>query len=567
MASTLKHHVSRRLLELFVQGRPSTSDVVKLASKVNLRKSADFKIGLSVPTDSLSACSNNFNLENVQNSLKADNIVNSVSVIKHQGKTDIFFHLHHENFVREILENNAAKKPLPSRGKRVIVEFSSPNIAKPIHMGHLRSTIIGNFIANLHEWFGYEVLRFNYLGDWGTQFGLVKVGMKILNPSQEELSQKPLSTLYQAYITANAAAEKDPALLDDARKIFMNLECGKQDDISDWKLYKEYTIAELMKTYSRLGIVFDKYSWESDYKADSIVHILKLLDSSGLMATDKEGRSIVNVAGKEVPVLKSDGSTLYLTRDIAAAIDRQEKYRFDMMYYLADTSQHRHFINLFHILKDLNLPWSENLKHIRFGRVRGMSTRQGQVVFLNDILNEAHQLMIKQQKESPNTKVDLLEDLTTADILGVSAIVAADLIHKRQKDYTFNWESARSITGNTGVRLQYTHCRLKSLHENSPLASAHICEPLLLSETAAVNLVFEISRFEEVLERSFDELEASKLSEYLFTLCDAINKAMIALHVSNAGKVGEQRLRLFEEARIVLHRGMTLLGLSPLNRM
>lgn len=550
-----------------MQGSPSASDVVKLASKVDLRKSADSKIGLSVSTDLLTAHSNNLNLENVSNSLKADHVFNSVSVTKHQGKTNVFVHLHQENFVRQILQNNPAKKSLPSCGKRIIVEFSSPNIAKPIHVGHLRSTIIGNFIANIHEWFGYEVMRLNYLGDWGTQFGLVKVGMKILNPSQEELIEKPLYILYQAYITANAAAEKDPALLDDARKIFMNLECGQHDDISDWKLYKEYTIAELMKTYSRLGIVFDKYSWESDYKADSIVHILKLLDSSGLMQTDKEGRSIVNVGGKEVPVLKSDGSTLYLTRDIAAAIDRKERYKFDLMYYLADTSQHRHFINLFHILKDLNLPWAENLKHIRFGRVRGMSTRQGQVVFLNDILNEAHQQMITQQKESPNTKVDLQDDQKTADILGVSAVVVADLIHKRQKDYTFNWESARSMTGNTGVRLQYTHCRLMSLKEKSSLTSAHECDPQFLSEPTAINLVFEISRFEEVLEKSIEEMEASKLSEYLFSLCDAINRAMVSLQVSNAGKVGEQRLLLFEEARTVLHKGMTLMGLLPLNRM
>ncbi|XP_026293268.1 probable arginine--tRNA ligase, mitochondrial [Frankliniella occidentalis] len=566
MSKYLKNQVSLRLLDALARSNPSEIDSKFLASKMLLRKHSDSQIGLVLPVDCVNV-TNSSNWSNVKDCIAPDDVISSVSIIKQQGKPNLFFHLNQNNFIKNILEHHAADQPSLRNSKRVLVEFSSPNIAKPIHVGHLRSTIIGNFIANIHEWFGYDVMRINYLGDWGTQFGLVKVGMKILNPTQEELTQRPLSTLYQAYILANTAAENNPQILDDARQIFLNLERGVSDDISDWILYKKYTVEELKKIYSRLNIVFDHYCWESDYKVDCIGHILELLKSTGGLATDKEGRSVMNLDGKDVPLLKSDGTTLYLTRDVAAAVDRKNRFQFDKMYYLADTSQHRHFRNLFSILKVLSFPWAENMEHVRFGRVRGMSTRRGEAVFLNDILDEAHYLMIKQQQTSPNTKINLDEDKDTADILGVSAIIVADLIHKRMRDYSFDWDSAKSVTGNTGVRMQYTHCRLKSLSDKFYSSSGVALDPLLLSEPTAINLVFEISRFEEALERSFEELEASKLTDYLFSLCDAINKAFMTLKVSNTGKLGEQRLILFEEARSVLHRGMTLLGLKPLNRM
>ncbi|KAJ1524246.1 hypothetical protein ONE63_010761 [Megalurothrips usitatus] len=556
------------VLDLLNHGSFSETEVLKLASKVEFRKSLDAEFGLWVPAECVAECAGlhkPVNCDVVKDQLTTDHIISSVSIVEQSGKPSVVINLNRGMFMKQILDSQVSA--YDSHQKRVVVEFSSPNIAKPIHVGHLRSTIIGNFIANLHEWFGYDVKRLNYLGDWGPQFGLVKIGMKMLNPTQEELSSKPLYTLYQAYVTANAAVEKDPHVYEEAKKLFLNLERGALDDVSDWKLYKKYTVEELMKTYSRLGIKFDNYSWESDYNANSIGHILELLKSSGHLVHDEEGRSVVNVAGKAVPILKSDGTTLYLTRDIASAIDRKDKYKFDMMYYLADTSQHKHFKNLFSILSGLDFAWSENLRHIRFGRVRGMSTRRGEAILLNDILDEAYHLMIQQQKASPNTRVNLQEDLKTADVLGVSTIIVADLIHKRRKDYTFDWDSARSMTKNTGVRLQYTHCRLKSLQEKNNLPTTPECDPSSLTEPEALALLFEISRFDDVLNRSFNELEASKLSEYLFTLCDSINKAMLTLRVSGTGKVGEQRLLLFSKAAVVLHCGMRLMGLTPLDRM
>ncbi|KAK3927155.1 putative arginine--tRNA ligase, mitochondrial [Frankliniella fusca] len=567
MTKYLKNHVSHRLLDtLDALGNPIQNDTKYLASRMSLRKSSESQLGLALPLDCIHVAKSIDTLA-VKEHVQPDDIIKSVTISKLQGKPNFVFQLDQSSFIKSVLGKTVANQPYPSQLKRVLVEFSSPNIAKPIHVGHLRSTIIGNYIANIHEWFGYDVMRLNYLGDWGTQYGLVKVGMKILNPTEEELSQKPLSTLYQAYISANAAAEKNPQILEEARKIFCNLERGESDDISDWLLYKKYTVEELKKTYSRLNIVFDHYSWESDYKLDSIAYILDLLKTRGHLTTDKEGRSVASVDGKDVPVLKSDGTTLYLTRDIAAAVERKSKFNFDTMYYLADTSQHKHFRNLFSILKDLSFPWAENIKHVRFGRVRGMSTRRGEVIFLNDILDEAYHLMIKQQQASPNTKIDLLEDKNTADILGVSTVIVADLIHKRMKDYSFNWDSAKSVKGNTGLRLQYTHCRLKSLSEKFCLPQGLEVEPSMLPEPVAFDLIYQISRFEEVLDKSFEELEASRLTEYMFSLCDVINKAFMTLKVSNAGKVGEQRLLLFEEARFVLYRGMKLLGLTPLNRM
>lgn len=297
-------------------------------------------------------------------------------------------------------------KPLTRRNK-VIVEFSSPNIAKPFHMGHLRSTIVGNFIANIFKEFEFDVIKLNYLGDWGTQCGYIQLGLDKLNPSIEEFNAAPISTLYNAYVYAHKLGETDPLIRADATRIFSDLETENPMRLKDWDNYRKPTVNELETTYKRLGVEFDEYSWESNYKKTVIENELLELIDRNLVEIDEEGRTVVKLKDDRATLIKSDGSTMYLIRDIAAMNDRFKRYEFDKMIYIVDHGQSRHFSNLFKIATELQRPFANELQHIAFGRIMGMSTRRGNVVFLKDILDEARDRMFLKQKESTSKSIQL----------------------------------------------------------------------------------------------------------------------------------------------------------------
>lgn len=274
------------------------------------------------------------------------------------------------------------------KSKKILIDFSSPNIAKPFHAGHLRSTIIGNFIANINTYFDNKVTRLNYLGDWGTQFGLLQYGLKSKNIDVKDLQNDPIKTLYDVYVYANKLASKDDKVQEEARKYFSDIEQGRLS-LENWKNIREVTIQELEKVYQRLGIQFDAYHWESDYNGGAIKSVIDLLEKQSILQTDELGRKITKINNKDVAVLKSDNSTLYLSRDIAALLDRYKKYTFDKMLYVVDNAQTDHFTAVFEVVKQINQKCAECCEHIKFGRLKGMSTRTGNVVFLNDILDEA----------------------------------------------------------------------------------------------------------------------------------------------------------------------------------
>lgn len=288
--------------------------------------------------------------------------------------------------------------------QNIIVEFSSPNIAKPFHVGHLRSTIIGNFLSNLFRYQQHKVTRLNFLGDWGTQFGYLAVGVDLKNYSEDALRKNPIENLYKAYIEANRLAELDPSISERARMIFQQMEFGNFEGLEKWTEYREFTVQELQRVYHRLGVAFDHYDWESMYKRREMDAVIERIRGKNLLAEDEKGRLIVEAAeNKRVPLIKSDGTTLYLTRDIAAILDRKERFDFDKMFYVVDNSQAGHFKTLFEVTRKLQPEWEENsLVHIKFGRIRGMSTRKGTCVFLRDILDEARDVMKQKQIESPS---------------------------------------------------------------------------------------------------------------------------------------------------------------------
>lgn len=282
----------------------------------------------------------------------------------------------------------------------IIVGFySSPNIAKPFHVGHLRSTIIGNFISNLTDFFDGHVVRINYLGDWGPQFGYTLLGLEQLKPDVSD-DNMTIESLHKAYILANQMAKQDTSVHEKAKSIFNNLECGKcSSDISNlWNKFKLITIKELTIIYKRLGIVFDEYDWESKYSIEKIQDVLKKLNDIGLLKLKEDGSTVVCSNNQEVTILKDDNSTLYLTRDIAAALRRHEYYDSEDLFYVVDGSQSKHFYLLQSLITQINS--KINIHHVPFGRIHGMSSRKGEGVLLDKLLNEAKSTMSLKRKYS-----------------------------------------------------------------------------------------------------------------------------------------------------------------------
>ncbi|XP_028809140.1 putative arginine--tRNA ligase, mitochondrial isoform X2 [Denticeps clupeoides] len=470
----------------------------------------------------------------------------------------------HEFGVRSELFSNI-------RRGRTLVEFSSPNIAKKFHAGHLRSTIIGNFISNLKEALGNDVIRVNYLGDWGMQFGLLGVGFQRFG-SQEKLKENALQHLFDVYVQVNKEAEGDEGVQEAARVFFRKLEEGDDHALLLWKQFREITVEEYKRVYKRLGVHFDLYSGESFHQRQT-QHVLQKLREQDLLKTTEKGTGVVDLSpagdmSSYSTVLRSDGTSLYITRDIAAAIDRKEKNNFDEMIYVTDKSQALHFKQLFQILKAMKCPWADSCRHVPFGLVQGMSTRHGEVVFLEDILDEARNRMLRNMSHSRTTK-DLENPEYTAEKVGVSALIIQDFKGPITSDYKFDWKRVLQAQGDTGVFLQYTHARLCSLlrmHGDS--ASEAEFDPALLQEDRSIFILQHLLRYDEVLYRCTQELQPRHLVNFLMTLSHFVASAHKNLAVKGSPPaLAQARLRLFAGACSVLANGMTILGITPTEKM
>lgn len=467
---------------------------------------------------------------------------------------------------------------------KVVVEFSSPNVAKPFHIGHLRSTIMGHFCANIYEAVGHDVTRLNWLGDWGTQFGYISAGLKDsnLDINQVQAESDPVHSLYQIYVEANRKSETDPKFASLVHECTEKLEKSDPELMKQWSIVRQVTIESLEKMYARLGVYFHEYHGESMYRNQTNQEVLNLMRSRNLLE-DRDGKQVIpltigkNQLERDVTILKTDGSSLYITRDIAAAIDRAQKYDFDRMLYVVENGQSEHFLHLFSILEKLGFPWSDRLEHVKFGRISKMSSRKGTAVFLSDILDEAKDRVREQRELSPNTR-DVLDSDQVLDILGTTAVIVNDFASKRLQNYDFTWERAVKSTGTSGIRLQYTHCRLFSLiskenHTTSSLLEVFEDHPGFLTgqltEKEAQNLLWRIAVFDEAVRDAYVHLEPNVLLRYLFSLCSDVSKALTCLSVQNAESDAQRlaRLCLFGAAKSVLKEGLEILGIRVLNQM
>ncbi|XP_027963844.1 probable arginine--tRNA ligase, mitochondrial isoform X1 [Eumetopias jubatus] len=503
--------------------------------------------------------------------LKCDTVVSEIST----GRGTVNFKINRELLTKTVLQqviNDGSKYGLKSElfsglpQKKIVIEFSSPNVAKKFHVGHLRSTIIGNFIANLKEALGHQVTRINYLGDWGMQFGLLGTGFQLFG-YEEKLQSNPLQHLFEVYVQVNKEAADDKNIAKSAHEFFQRLELGDTQALALWQKFRDLSIEEYVRIYKRLGVHFDEYSGESFYREKS-QEVLKLLDSKGLLQKTVKGTAIVDLSGNGDPssictVMRSDGTSLYATRDLAAAIDRMDKYNFDTMIYVTDKGQKKHFQQVFQMLQIMGYDWAERCQHVPFGVVQGMKTRRGNVTFLEDVLNEIRSRMLQNMASIKTTK-ELENPQQTAERVGLAALIIQDFRGLLLSDYQFSWDRVFQSRGDTGVFLQYTHARLHSLEETFGCGYLNDFNTACLQDPQSVSILQHLLRFDEVLCRSSQDLQPRHIVSYLLTLSHLAAMAHKTLLIKDSPpEVAGARLHLFRAVRSVLANGMKLLGITP----
>jgi arginyl-tRNA synthetase len=459
--------------------------------------------------------------------------------------------------------------PKESVGCTLVIDYSSPNIAKPFTLGHIRSTVIGESLARIFAHQGYQVVRVNHLGDWGTQFGKLIVAYKRWG-DEEKLKKEPIKELFRLYVKFHEESEKAPALDDEGREWFKRLEDGDQEALALWKRFREYSLEEFERTYSRLGIKFDDYKGESGYN-DAIPKVIELLKTKGLL-TESQGAWVVELEEDMPPLvaLKKDGATLYATRDLAAAMYRKEVYDLDLMFYVVDTRQTLHFRQVFATLKLMGYSWAEGMEHIPFGTLNFgdevMSTRKGNVIFLEDVLDESVN-RVKQVIQERNPRLESAELI--AEQVGVGAVIFNDLVHNRIKDISFNWENVLNFEGDTGPYLQYTQARACSILRKSEYKDEEVIAFDLSAcqwDEDEINLIKVLSQFPGAVEDALKDREPSVIARYLLDLGKAFNTFYHNHRILGVPHT-EQRLAITYGIKKVLAVGLNLLGLNAPEEM
>lgn len=484
--------------------------------------------------------------------------------------THVSFNLNKRMFFKDILRTIHLKnvefgKSSIGDGKTVVVDYSSPNIAKVFHVGHYRTTILGNFITNLMRNAGYNTISMNYLGDWGKQFGLVLLGFERFG-SEDELESDALMHLFSVYVKINEAAKADPKVHDEARAIFREMEESKNERyLSRWRQFREMSIEKYKTLYRKLNVEFDVYSGESFYNDAGKVFAC----TTEIAETDEDGSRVVDCGphGKAL-IQKSDGTTLYLTRDICAAIDRIEKYSPHKLIYVVSSEQDQHLQQLFCCMGKLGYDRSI-FEHVNYGYVKGMSTRRGTVHFLEDVI-ESSSSAIKERLLS-NKDVCVEDQDRTALILAISTLLVADFGAKRIKGYTFNAEQRANCEKGSGAYLQYAHCRLNSIEEtNCTIDMVDISDVDfgLIDIPEVHELSYKLLWYENVLSLCLEDYEPSRLVVYLMDLAKTVNNLVTKLRVKGVdGDLAKARLLVLSASRKVIRNGLKILGMTPLNKM
>lgn len=479
--------------------------------------------------------------------------------------------------ILEEKENYGA--PDIGQGRVVVLDYSSPNVAKPFHIGHLGTTVIGHSLKKLHEFAGYNCIGINYLGDWGTQFGKLILAYRMWG-SREAVETGGIDELVSLYVRINNAISgneaegiaPDPVLAEKARAEFHKMEMGDPDNIALWKWFVQISLEEYQKTYRQLDITFDSYKGESFYTDKMPAQVQKLRDK-GLLKLD-DGASIVDLSAYDMPpclILKRDGSTLYPTRDIAAAVYRKQEYHFDKCIYVTSAQQILHFRQWFKVVELMGYDWYDELVHVPYGTVSvngaKLATRTGNVVLLRDLFGAA----IEKVTEIMETKNPALKGRTdVAEAVGVGAIVFYYLSNNRIKDINFSMEEALSFDGNTGPYVQYTYARACSILEKAGVTGGTPAPAeLTLTDPLEKVLCVTLSEFEERVRMALRDYEPSYITRYILDVATAFNRFYhdCAIVTAEDAAVRETRLALTRATKYVLGRAFGLICLRKTEKI
>lgn len=456
-------------------------------------------------------------------------------------------------------------------GKTVLVEYSSPNIAKPFHIGHLFSTAVGNSLARIYKHLGYNVQSLNHLGDWGTQFGKLISAYKRWG-DKDAIEKEPIKELLRIYVKFHEEAEKDPALDDEARMYFKKLEDGDAEATGLWKYFKELSLVEFKRVYDMLGVKFDSYNGEAFY-SDKIDEVVDILRDKGLLA-ESDGAQVVDLSDENMPpciILKSDGATIYATRDIAAALYRHRTYDFYRNIYVVGTPQALHFKQIFSVMRRAGWNWSDGCVHVNFGLVKlpgkAMSTRHGDVVFLEDVLNESvEKTRAIIESSSPDTS-DIEEK---SKKIGIGAILYTFLKNSREKDIVFSWESMLDFEGESAPYCQYSYARGRSIlrrAENTDYTNADMSLAVSDEEYA---LIKHLNLFGDSVKAAADKNEPFYINRYVTDLAKLFNKFYNTHPILKDDvdvETKKARLAIVSASCTVIRSALELLGIETVESM
>ena len=487
-----------------------------------------------------------------------------------------------EEFVKDTLTEVLVKgddfgKTDIGAGKKVIVEYSSPNIAKPFHIGHIRSTVIGNSIYKIYDALGYDVVRINHLGDYGTQFGKMICAYRHWG-NKEDVIKEPIKTLLSYYTKFHVEVETHPELDDEAREIFTKLEHGEKEEVELWQWFRDESLKEFTRVYDMLGISFDSYAGESFY-SDKMPRFVQELKDKGLLEAS-QGAQIVDLEPYGLGaalVTKSDGSTLYITRDIAAAVYRKETYDFYKNIYVVASQQNLHFQQWIQIVELLGYEWARDCVHIPFGLVSledgTMSTREGRVVFLEDVLNKAVDKTreIIKEKNADASEEDV-DDIAKA--VGIGAVIFQELSNNRIKDYVFKWDKVLNFDGETGPYVQYTHARCASVLRKAGetiVKKAAVLDGVdckYLCSESAYELAKLLYRFPAVIVDAGDKYEPSIVTRHIVDMAQGFNRFYHDEHILTDNEEEKiAKVALVIAAKDAIKNGLALLGMKAPERM
>ena len=471
--------------------------------------------------------------------------------------------------IKEVIKDGADYgQQNEGNGENITIDLSSPNIAKPFSVGHLRSTVIGDALSNIFRKIGYNTIKINHLGDWGKQFGMLIVAYKKWG-NEEAVKAHPIDELLKLYVRINAEAEKDPSLDEEAREWFRKLENGDEEALALWQWFRDESLVEFNRLYNELQVEFDSYNGEAFYN-DKMDAVVDILSEKGLLV-ESEGAQVVNLEkyGIEHPALikKSDGATLYITRDLAAALYRKKEYQFAKSIYVVGQEQSAHFKQLKAVLQEMGYDWSQDIVHVPFGLVtkegKKLSTRKGNVILLEPTIAEAVS-RAKAQIEAKNPELENKDQ--AAHAVGVGAIKFYDLKTDRTNGYDFDLEAMVSFEGETGPYVQYAYARIQSILRKADFKPDTVGN-YSLNDAESWEIIKLLQDFPRIINRAADNFEPSIIAKFAISLAQAFNKYYAHTRILDESPERDSRLALSYATAVVLKEALRLLGVEAPEKM